>query len=173
MNRGIRSMSTQLRHMKLQMLAMTFILMALASAGQALAADGLIADSNYPIETCEGKFLPPGVERLLKPVLLARAAAIRSNREWDTTYEKAFYNLLKMKGPEAREAQVALMAYYTGEHYGEELLENALAHRKQFDPLVRRYRRCRPRLTFEDQLSGVVVLQTLYKIYDDDFASEK
>jgi len=159
--------------MKLQMLAITFSLVALASAGQALAADGLIADSHYPIETCEGKFLPPRVERLLKPVLLARAAEIRSHREWDTAYEKAFYNLLKMKGPEAREAQAALMAYYVGEHYGEELVEHALAHRKEFDPLVRHYRQCRPRLTFEDQLSGVLVLQTLYKIYDGDFDSEK
>jgi len=163
----------KIHFVKLQMVAITLGLAVLASADQALAADGLIADSHYPIETCEGKFLPPGVERLLKPVLLARAAAIQSHREWDTTYEKAFYNLLKMKGPEAWEAQVALMAYYTGEHYGEELVEHALAHRKEFDPLVRRYRQCRPRLTFEDQLSGVVVLQTLYKIYDGDFDSKK
>ncbi len=159
--------------MKLQMLAMVLCLVTLASAHQTVAADSLIMDSHYPIETCEGMFLPPRVERLLKPILLARAAAIRSNREWDTAYEKAFYNLLKMKGPDAREAQVALMAYYTGEHYGEELLELARAHPLQFDPLVRRYRLCRPRLTFEDQLSGVVVLQTLYKIYDGDFDSKK
>ncbi len=160
-----------MKRMKLHMLAMAFCLVALASAHQTMAADGLIMSQHYPIETCKGIFLPPRVERLLKPVLLSLAAAIRSNREWDTDYEKAFYNLLKMKGPDAREAQVALMAYYVGAHYGEELLELARTHPLQFDPFVERYRLCRPQLTFEDQLSGVMVLQTLYKIYDGDFES--
>lgn len=162
-----------MQRMKLHMLAIALCLVASASAHETMAADGLIMNADYPIETCEGKFLAPRVERLLKPVLLALAAHMRSNREWDAAYDKAFYKLLKMKGPDAREAQVALMAYYTGESYGEDLLELTRAHRLQFDPLVRRYRLCRPRLTFEDQLSGVMVLQTLYKIYDGDLNPKK
>jgi len=159
--------------MKMKMLSIVVWLMVLASADQTMANSGLIMDSNFPIETCEGASLRPAVERLLKPVLLTRAAAIKSNREWDDAYDKAFFDLINMTDPDAREAQVALMAYYTGEHYGEELIELARAHPMQFDPLVRRYRLCRPRLSFEDQLSGVMVLQTLYKIYDGDFDSKK
>jgi len=148
-------------------------LVTLGALGFGAPADGVVMDTHFPIATCESEALPPRIERLLKPVLLALAAAIRSGQEWDTAYERAFYKLLEMKGPEAREAQAALMAYYTGEHYGEELVELARVHRSQFDPLVRRYRECRPKLTFEDQLSDVLVLRTLYKIYEGDFDSKK
>ncbi len=143
-------------------------LVTFSTCGLGAAADGVVMDTDHPIATCESKTLPPRVERLLKPVLLALTVANRSGQEWDTAYERAFYRLLEMKSPAAREAQVALMAYYTGEHYGEELLVLARAYRSQFDPLVRRYRECRPKVTFEDQLSGVVVLRTLYMIYEGD-----
>src|SRR5512147_2700219 len=93
---------------------MALSIVTLVSAPRATFGEGLIQDSHYPIQTCAGDALPPRVERLLKPVLLARAAANRANEEWDTTYESAFYKLLQMKGADARQAQVALMAYYTG-----------------------------------------------------------
>jgi hypothetical protein len=148
-------------------------LVTFSTCGLGLAANGVVMDTDHPIATCESKNLPPRVERLLKPVLLALAARIRSGEEWDTAYERAFYRLLERKGPDAREAQVALMAYYTGEHYGEELLELARAHPSQFDALVRSYRECRPKVTFEDQLTGVVVLRTLYMIYEGDIDLRK
>jgi hypothetical protein len=130
-------------------------------------------DEHSPISTCTTGSLPPEVDLLVKPVLLARVAAARSHTEWDESFENQFYKLLKMKGATALEAQVALMSYYTGEHYGEELLETVLKKSKQADPLVRRYRECRPRTSFEDQLDGVMVLRTLYDIYEQQHARKK
>jgi len=136
-------------------------------------AAGVEQDPHSPIPTCPDTSLPHRVERLLKPVLMARAAGLQAREDWDKPYEEEFYKLLERKGPDALEAQVALMAYYTGEHYGHELLEALLGHPAQVDPLVRRYRACRPRVTFEDRLIGVVVLRTLYDMYEGERGPRK
>ena len=128
---------------------------------------GLVQDDSAPIPPCEQQ-LASSIESLVRPVLLARAAALQAKREWDGAFEESFYGLLKQRSPAAEEAQVALMAYYTGEHYGEELVERVMSKPKVFGPLVAKYRLCRPNLTFEDQLRGVVVLRTLYDIYESE-----
>ena len=66
--------------------------------------------------------LPPEVEAALVPVLEARATALRLKIEWDKNYEKAFVSLLNAKTKAASQARVALMDYYVGEAYGEELV---------------------------------------------------
>lgn len=136
--------------------------------GDVARGERVIQDDHSPIPTCERQQLPLDVEALIRPVLLARVAALEARREWDTTYEDAFYRLLRLRSPAAREAQTALMAYYTGEHYGEELLELTTSEPKVFAPLVAKYRICRPAVTFEDQLQGIVVLRTLYELFEDD-----
>jgi hypothetical protein len=52
-----------------------------------------------------------------------------------------------------------------GEHYGEELLSAVLGRARRADKLVERYAACRPPLSFEKDLEGVVVLKTLYTPY--------
>lgn len=66
--------------------------------------------------------LDPKVEGLLSPVLRARHAAFEKGDAWDKGYEAAFYRLLSQKGPSAQQARVALMDYYIGEAYAEELV---------------------------------------------------
>ena len=61
-------------------------------------------------------------ETYLLPVLDARAEALRQHIEWDKRYDHAFESLLQAKGSAAREARVALMDYYIGESYAEELV---------------------------------------------------
>jgi hypothetical protein len=148
------------------MVVVAATLMASTASGQ-----GVVQDDYSPIPTCDRQ-LPSPVEALVRPVLQTRAAALQAKREWDTAYEDAFYRLLKMRSPVAREAQAALMAYYTGEHYGEELLELAKTKPQVSDPPVAKYRICRPKVAFEDQLQGVVVLRTLYELYENDRAGK-
>jgi len=100
---------------------------------------GVQPDKYNPIATCEKGSLPDEVDRLIKPVLLARVAQTRSGTYIDKAFETAFYKFLDTKGKAALEAKVALMAYYVGEHYGEELSEAVLEHPNQADVLVRRY----------------------------------
>jgi hypothetical protein len=66
--------------------------------------------------------LPIAVEAKLLPVLDARDVASRKNDWWDKGYEKAFTALLEAKDEASKEARVALMDYYVGEAYGEELV---------------------------------------------------
>jgi len=130
---------------------------------------GVIPNHRNPIPSCDGRSLRPAVEQLLKPVLFAWVAAEDSERNRDAYYT-AFEQLLAMHTADAHEAQAALMAYYTGEHSGDEMLEATLAEPRVFDPLVTAFRTCRPTLTFESDLTGVVVLRTLYDIYAEERA---
>jgi hypothetical protein len=147
-------------------------LLLLALASVSIAA-GPKPDAHFPIPTCESGTVTPSVEQLVKPVLLARAAWIRSGKYLDKSFEPPFYKLLATKGATALEAKVALMAYYTGEHYGEELLDAVLGEHALADRLVQRYRECRPRVSFEDRLEGVLVLRTQYDIYAEIRAQSK
>ena len=68
------------------------------------------------------EFLPLAVETKLFPVLHARDEASRKNDWWDKGYESAFESLLRAKDKASQQARVALMDYYVGEAYGEELV---------------------------------------------------
>ena len=137
----------------------TFILLAAMTASPAVT---VTIDENAPIPTCDQVQLTSEVDTLLRPVLLARADEQQAGRSWDEKYEAAFYQLINSKDSHALEAQVALMAYYVGEHYGEELLCSLHKHASDALLLIEQYRTCRPRTSFEDQLSDIVVLHTLY-----------
>jgi hypothetical protein len=121
-----------------------------------------------PIFECKVETLEPGVEALLRPVLLPMAAARRARRDHDKAYVTAFEGLLESSDKDALEAQVALMAYYVGEHYGEELLASVLNRARRADSLVEYYAACRPRTSFEQDLGGVMVLKTLYTQYREE-----
>jgi hypothetical protein len=66
--------------------------------------------------------LPATVEAKLLPVLKARDEASRKNDWWDKGYESAFGALLSAKDDDSKQARVALMDYYVGEAFGEELV---------------------------------------------------
>ena len=68
------------------------------------------------------KRMPSAVEGRMLPVLDAFAEAMKKNDYWDKRYEAAVDRLLRGQGTAAREARVALMDYYIGEAYGEELV---------------------------------------------------
>jgi hypothetical protein len=138
---------------------------ALLSISIVAPAPAVVPDSHAPIITCKGDALAPPIEALLRPVLLPLAASRRARRDHDEGYVKAFEVLLRSSDKNALEAQVALMAYYVGEHYGEELLGAVSSRAPRADVLVERYAACRPALSFERDLEGVVVLKTLYTQY--------
>jgi hypothetical protein len=68
------------------------------------------------------KKMPASVEAKLLPVLDVLAEAVRKDDWFDKKYEQEFYRLLKSKDKASQEARVALMDYYVGEHFGEELV---------------------------------------------------
>jgi len=146
---------------------MICVLLAVASLSGDARGQGVVPDEHAPIPTCEQRRLTPDIELLVRPVLLARVEALRAGREWDADFEHAFYSLLERRSASAREAQTALMAYYTGEHYAEDLLRVATNRSKLFAPLVAQYKTCRPTVSFEDQLEGVLVLRTLYQHFEN------
>ena len=151
---------------------MVALVAAVIAVGDA-RAQAVLQDKHSPIPTCPQRALTADVESLLRPVLLANVAARRADREWDTAYKDSFYRLLELRSPVAHEAQAALMAYYVGEHYGEELLEVAESNPKVFRPLIAKYGTCRPSLSFEAQLHGVVVLRTLYEHFENDTSGKQ
>lgn len=142
------------------------VLLAVVFRAADAGAQGVVADEHSAIPTCEHRSLSPGIELLVRPVLLARAEALRARREWDEALEHAFYRLLERRSALAREAQTALMAYYMGEHYAQDLLKVAVNRSKLFAPLVADYKVCRPKVSFEDELEGILVLRTLYQRFE-------
>jgi hypothetical protein len=126
-----------------------------------LAHRGPIPDKIAPIATCRETTLAPEVEALVRPVLMAHGG-----QDWGPDYA-ALEEVIGSTQPAGREARIALMAYYLGEHPAEELLESILADGPSAIPLVRKYSQCRPPLTSEWRLSTVVVLRTLYDLYGE------
>jgi hypothetical protein len=145
---------------------MICVLSAVVSLSGDARGQGVVPDEHSPIPTCEQRRLSPDIELLVRPVLLARAEALSAGREWDANFEHAFYSLLERRSASAREAQTALMAYYTGERYAEDLLRVASSRSTLFAPLVTQYKTCRPMVSFEDQLGGIVVLRTIYQQFE-------
>jgi len=120
-----------------------------------------VPDKKAPIETCRQTRLATEVEALVRKVLMAR-----SGGDWGPDYA-ALEDVMKSREPAALEARVALMAYYLGEHPGEELLESVLAEGARVAPLVQKYSQCRPRLSSEWRLPTVGVSRTLYDLYGE------
>jgi len=156
-------LAAAVKHRRVRMICVLSAVVFLAADAR---GQGVVPDQHSPIATCEQRRLSPDIELLLRPVLLAQADAVRAGREWDANFEHAFYSLLERRSASAREAQTALMAYYTGEHYAEDLLRVATNRSKLFAPLVAQYKTCRPMVSFEDQLAGVAVLRTLYQRFE-------
>lgn len=70
---------------------------------------------------CPGA-VPKPVEARMLPVLDALGQALRKNDIWDKRYEGAFDSLLRRQDAASREARVALLDYYLGEAFDEELV---------------------------------------------------
>ena len=111
---------------------------------------------------CKSGKLRPAVDHLVTPVLKALKIAESKNDWWDKAYEASFYSLIEAKGADAKEARVALLAYYVGEHYGEELVCAVEADGKAMIPLLERYKECRPRSSAEPVSSRFLVAAILY-----------
>ena len=86
--------------------------------------------------------LPATVEAKLLPVLEARDEASRKNDWWDKGYESAFGVLLNAKDDDSRQARVALMDYYVGEAYGEELVCAVALDGSEAGRFLELYSRC-------------------------------
>ncbi len=56
------------------------------------------------------------------PVLHALGEARRTNNIWNRKYERAFRKLMAKKDAASKQAKVALMDFYLGEHFGEDLV---------------------------------------------------
>jgi hypothetical protein len=147
--------------------------LTVAAASIASCASGPTIDGHTPLATCVSRHLEPAVDSLIRPVLLGyidmRRSSNPSSGEATRKFEDPFHALLESRDPRVLEAEVALTAYYLGEHAGEELIESLLSKvTPKTDALVATYRVCRPRTSFEQELTGVVVLRTKYDIYDKE-----
>ena len=140
------------------------VLAGAVAAPHPACSRSIVIDEDAPIPTCADKVLTPEVEELMRPVLVAHR---QSGWAPDLTALEA---LLGSRQPAAAEARVALMAYYIGEHAGEELLESVLQERLVTGPLVARYRQCRPSLASEAEIGHVRVLRTLYDHFAEGVA---
>jgi hypothetical protein len=159
--------------MSARRIAVTLAGLALTAAGVASCARGPTIDGHAPLATCTSHNLDPAVDRLIRPVILGYSDMRRSSDPYSgeatKKFEGPFYALLESRGPGVLEAEVALAAYYLGEHPGEELVESLLSRATpKTDALVATYRVCRPRTSFERELTGVVVLRTKYDVYDEE-----
>lgn len=88
------------------------------------------------------RHLPRSVEAKLLPVLNALDEAARKNDWWDKGYEKAFATLLKSEDEDSVRARVALMDYYVGEAYGEELVCAVALDGQNVERLLELHTRC-------------------------------
>jgi hypothetical protein len=145
-----------------------------AAAGHAVAkpkarsqARGPLVDTYMPIGPCVEQ-LPPPVDALLKPVLLALAKERRAMRLNDPAYARQVQALLRSQHARALEAQVAALAYYLGDREGEWVLAHVLAQGKPADELVAKYRACRPVTSFEDKLGNVQASSIKYMLFDEE-----
>lgn len=102
----------------------------------AVAVTAQAAPGNCP------KALAPAVEAKLTPVLQARDQAIQKKDWFDSQYENAIENLLQAHDAASREARVALMDYFVGEAYKQELECAVAFDGKAVIPLLERYSRC-------------------------------
>lgn len=146
---------------KLSLVVTASLVFLAAAAHFYLSHRGLIASETAPLPSCPS-MLKPDVERLVRPVLVASTRS-----DWGPDYA-ALEQLLHSKEPAALEARVALMAYYIGEHPGEELLESVMSAGPAAVPLVKQYSQCRPRLRSEREIGTVLALRTLYNIYSTE-----
>ena len=105
-----------------------------------LLASPAIADSPPPTN-CP-KNLRPAVEAKLLPVLEALTAAAKKNDWFDKHYEDEFEKLMKARDNDSKEARVALMDYYIGEHMGEEVVCAVALDGKDVVELLHLYDRC-------------------------------
>src|SRR2546428_2147354 len=61
-------------------------------------------------------------DRLASGVLDAAKRAVARDDWFDREFEESFYSVLEMREPAAVDARIALLNYYLGEHFGEELV---------------------------------------------------
>jgi hypothetical protein len=119
---------------------------------------GVIVSDEHPIPECP-RVLGRGVEGLVRPVLSASRSL-----NWGPNYG-ALDALCADKSDQALEAKVALMAYYLGEHPGEELVESVLEQHDKATPLVQQYMECRPPLPGEWRIGTLFASRTKYERY--------
>jgi len=126
---------------------------------------GVITSDLHPIPTCQGPALTRDVEVLVRPVLGASFDLDANN--------DALESLLGDRSDRALDAKVALMAYYLGEHAGEELIESVLAQHEKATPLVQQYMSCRPPLPSEWRIGTLRSSRTKYDIYLEELAKRR
>ena len=136
-----------------------FLAIGAAIAPGYMTHRGVVIRDDGPIPTCDGHPLGRNVEALVRQVLDASVSlGLDANND-------ALDSLLDDRSERALEAKVALMAYYLGEHSGEELIESVLAQQEEATPLVQRYVSCRPPLPLEWRIGTLRASRTKYDIY--------
>jgi len=123
-----------------------------------------------PTFGCEG-FLPDEVEAKLAPVVTAREVASKKP-DWSyPKYEEELDKLLADKSYSASRARVALMDYYVGEAFGEELVCAVAREGKTVLPLLQYHSRCdvkaKVKSSFRDR-RPTLIEYTIHAIQIDD-----
>jgi hypothetical protein len=146
-------------------LKINFVLFSFAVATQSLAVE--ISDT-HPIRTCN-THLPPKVDAALKIALVTKEYTKPAYPHSDIA-DPALLELFTRKDGVALETKVALSAYYIGEAPGA-MLQMAIGEQaKRAIPLVKKYKKCRPLTSFEEQIPKVHVFSTGYIYLDEDLA---
>ena len=102
-----------------------------------------------PIPTCKTVELAPEIEERILPVLSGLVKAREEGDWYLPEYTGALHDLLREQSAVASEARIALLAYYVGEAYGEELVCAVSSDGASVLPLLEDYRRCRPQVALD------------------------
>ena len=86
--------------------------------------------------------MPRKVEARLMPVLNALDNALKKDDIRDKKYQSAFGRLMRASDSASAQARVALMDYYIGEAYGEELVCAVALDGKRSRPFLELYEGC-------------------------------
>jgi len=106
-----------------------------------LAIPPAVSKAGETTKACPNK-MSALVEKRLLPVLKALDAVAKKDDWFDKEYEQQFVKLLRAKDNASREARVALMDYYVGEHLGEELVCAVALDGIEIKPIVELYEKC-------------------------------
>ncbi len=116
-----------------------------------------------PLPTCDGMNLRPEVEQRIVPILEARIKARKLNDWYLPEYTEPLHQLFREDSPIAMESRIALLAYYIGEAYGEELFCAISQDGEDALPLLEQYQVCRPGTALDPKAAELVTGQAKYE----------
>jgi len=127
-----------------------------------IAASGSATEKAIP--TCNEMKLRPEIAQRVVPILKARLKAQEQNDWYLPEYTEPLHQLFREESDIAMEARIALLAYYIGEAYGEELFCAISQDGEEALPILTRYKACRPATVLDPTITNLVLGTTDYEL---------